>query len=99
MKRSGLSGLAATALLSLLAACGSDPGGGTVEVTPPAPSPDESPATPRTRYSLNNKCYAVKSNLNGKYVVASGSGYAASADLITGSTPFYLKPSALGSYL
>src|SRR6185295_5705719 len=74
-------------------------GGTSATTTPVLPNPDENPATPRTRYSLNNKCYALKSNLNGKYVAASGTGYAANADKIEGSTPFFLKPSSLGSYL
>lgn len=57
----------------------------------------------RVRYSMANKCFAIKAAANNKYVVATGTGngatYAATGTNITGATPFYMKPSALGEYL
>jgi hypothetical protein len=57
------------------------------------------PTDPRTRYSLANQCFALRSNLTGKYVARTGDGYAASADGTAGAELFFLKPAALGSYL
>jgi hypothetical protein len=56
-------------------------------------------APTRTRYSMNNQCWALKANGNGNYVVRNGSGYTATATDIANAEPFYMKPSALGKYL
>ncbi len=53
----------------------------------------------RHRYSMANRCFAVKAALNRKYLVATASGYAATGATLAGAEPFYLKPSALGDYL
>lgn len=39
----------------------------------------------RTRYQMNNQCWALKSNGNGKFVTRDGTGYAATA--ATAATP------------
>jgi hypothetical protein len=84
--------LAAPAL-ALLAACG----GSTPESAPDA---NANPALPRTRYSFNNQCLALKAQANGAYVsAASASAYAANAGAIAQAEPFFLKPAALGEYL
>lgn len=93
MKR--VSGTVAAAVLVLAACGGHDPAPlGAVN-----PDPGSDPLAPRTRYSLNNQCFALKSGLNGRYVAVSGDGYAASATDVAGAEAFYLKPAALGSYL
>lgn len=95
--------LAATGLSSLvltLAACGT--GGSALGVSAPVPDPQPDSQLPpgkHTRYSLNNSCYVLKSKGTGKYVAASGSGYAASATAIADAQPFFFKPAELGSYL
>jgi len=83
-----------------LAACG-DSGSrrsGSVVVTPVDPPPGVDPALGRTRYSFNNRCVALKSNSSGKYVAVNGTGYAATADSVAGSEPFFMKPTLLGEY-
>jgi hypothetical protein len=81
------------AVPAVLAACGSS--------TPVSlPDPNGNPALPRTRYSLNNQCLALKSRATDRYVVADGaSSYAATATDLAAAEAFYLKPSALGEYL
>lgn len=70
---------------------------------PPPPPPDDDPdlgvLTPRTRYSMANGCFAIQSVSSGKYLVADGDGYVASASLPEAGEAFFMKPSALGSYL
>lgn len=89
----------------LLTGCGggisssTQAGTSTPTVTPVTPDPNANPATARSRYSFNNQCFALLSKSSGKYVAASGTGYAATADSVTGAEAFYLKPSALGQYL
>jgi hypothetical protein len=99
MRRFVVSFAAATllSLTSFLGACGG--GGGGTAVAPPVSDPDVDPAVPRTRYSFNNKCYVLKSNLNGKYIAATADGYAANGSTVADATAFYLKPASLGSYL
>ncbi|MGH8454650.1 MAG: hypothetical protein ACRES4_07550, partial [Nevskiales bacterium] len=57
------------------------------------------PATTRSRYEMNNQCWALKANGNGNYVVRNANGYTATATDIANAEPFYMKPSALGKYL
>lgn len=83
----------APAALALLAACG----GSTPET---APDPNANPALPRTRYSFNNQCFALKARANDAYVTATApAAYAANAATIAQAEAFYLKPAALGDYL
>lgn len=55
-------------------------------------------AAKRTRYALNNGCWAIKANGTGNYVVRNASGYAATATEAAAAEPFFLKPTALGKY-
>ena len=38
--------------------------GNSVKSTVPVSDPDSNPLTPRSRYSFNNKCFALKSTAN-----------------------------------
>ena len=75
--------------------------------TPSAPSapppvttvPDANPLAPRSRYSMNNACFALFSNATSGYVQAAGDGYTATATSVADAEPFFMKPSALGSYM
>ena len=77
--------------------------GNSVKSTVPVSDPDSNPLTPRSRYSFNNKCFALKSTANNLYVTGSGAGaaatYTANAAAVAAAAPFYLKSSALGEYL
>lgn len=75
--------------------------GGSSSGTPlAAPDPNADPSIPRSRYSFNNTCFALKSAANSRYVLAnSGSTYSAEATDINSAEAFVLKPSALGEYL
>jgi hypothetical protein len=65
-----------------------------------APDPNSDPGLPRTRYSFNNHCFALKSAANDRYVAASSATtYSADAPDITAAEAFFLKPAALGEYL
>ena len=95
--------LSAVAVLSvcaasvLLAACGES--SISAAATPPVtPAPGTEPLTKRDRYSFNNKCVALRANESGKYVVSTATGYAASADAVTASEAFFMKPTGLGDY-
>lgn len=96
-------GLAASA--ALLTACG-DSSSVVTRASTPVVQPDLPPLTPvtpvtsakRTRYSFNNKCVALRDNSTGKYVAATGTGYAASADALSGAEGFLMKPTLLGEY-
>jgi len=57
------------------------------------------PTGPRTRYSFNNRCYALLANDNGNYVSRNGNSYTADATAITDAEPFFFKPTALGRYM
>lgn len=54
---------------------------------------------PFTRYEMANACWVLKANVNGKYLVRDGDGYAATTASPVNAEPFYLKPTALGKYL
>ncbi len=90
--------MAAALAVLAVSACGdsSRPGG---SVTPPVtPEPGTDPLAKRDRYSFNNKCVALRANDSGKYVAVSGTGYAASADALSGAEAFHMEPTALGDY-
>lgn len=86
--------LSAGAMVLALGACnfGSSGSGANDRVELPGTS------KARTRYGFNNQCFALRSNGNGRFVARDGGGYSATADL-AGAERFFLKPSALGSYL
>jgi hypothetical protein len=57
-------------------------------------------AAVRSRFALANRCVAVVSATTGRFVAATGSsGYAADTPTKAGATPFYLKPTGLGTYM
>jgi len=55
-------------------------------------------ATKRTRYAMNNACWALKANGSGNYVVRTADGYVANTRNLATAEPFFLKPTALGKY-
>jgi len=84
---------AALALALATAGCGSSS-------TSSTPDPNSDPRIPRTRYSFNNRCFALKSVGADRYVVAdTASSFAAQAASIGAAEGFFLKPAALGEYL
>jgi hypothetical protein len=48
---------------------------------------------------LANRCVALASALNGRYVAAAGDGYRADSPTRAGAVAFYMKPTGLGTYL
>jgi hypothetical protein len=57
------------------------------------------PVDPRlTRYQMSNACWVIKAG-NGKYLAVAGDSYQASASDSTEAEAFYMKPTALGSYM
>ena len=67
-------------------------------VTPPG-EPGAELDGPRTRYAMANRCFAMQSVSNDKFVVAADGGYSATADAAADGEAFFLKPAALGDYL
>ena len=62
------------------------------ELRPHAPAPEDV-------YAMAGGCYALQSTTNDKWVVRSGTGYAATAATATDAEPFHFQASDLGSYL
>ncbi len=56
-------------------------------------------APPDARYALANQCFALRAGGDGSFVRRQGSSYVADASGIDAAEPFYLKPTALGSYM
>jgi hypothetical protein len=57
------------------------------------------PLDPRlTRYQMSNACWVIKAS-NGKYIAADGNSYTALMDDSSAAETFYMKPTALGSYM
>src|SRR5206468_1041110 len=56
-------------------------------------------AATRSRYAMNNQCWALKATGNGNYVARTATGYSATATTLATAEPFFMKPSALGKYL
>jgi microsomal dipeptidase-like Zn-dependent dipeptidase len=50
-------------------------------------------------YSYANGCWAIKDTLANRYVVRDSAGYTEGATTTAAATPFYLKATALGSYM
>lgn len=95
--------LAMVAAGVLLAACGDSRGPAGTGVPPPTlppvtPAPDAPADGKRDRYSFNNRCVALRDTDSGKFVAASGSNYAASADALANAEAFFMKPTLLGEY-
>lgn len=97
--------LGAFAVTLLLAGCGNSSLGVTAAtpaplppLTPVTPAPGADPKTTRNRYAFNNKCVALKARESGRYLVASGTGYTATADAVTAAEAFLMKPTLLGEY-
>jgi hypothetical protein len=51
-----------------------------------------------TRYQMGNACWVIKAG-NGKYLAVDGGSYKASANDSAAAEAFYMKPTALGSYM
>ena len=60
---------------------------------------NQAAAGARTRYAMNNQCWAIKSGGNGLFVARGDNGFAATAASIAEAEPFFMKPTALGKYL
>jgi len=56
-------------------------------------------SAPKTRYDMANGCYTLKSLATGAPATRDGDGYRATPTASSTAEAFYLKPSALGSYL
>ncbi len=66
----------------------------------PAAGQPSRPANRLAVYALANRCFALRSAANGRFVVAAGStSYAAKATSEVAAAAFFLKPTALGTYL
>jgi hypothetical protein len=66
----------------------------------PAPGRTASRSPIRSRFALANRCVAVVSGANGRYVAtASSSGYAAGRADKAGAEAFFFKPTGLGRYM
>ena len=53
----------------------------------------------KTRYSLANGCYGLRSKSTGRFVVKGSGGYRATASDVGGAEPFRMQATRLGSYL
>lgn len=98
MRHPSVSGLA-LALGAVLALSACSDGPRRYANGPVTPDPGTDPTAKHTRYAFANRCVVLKSADNGKYVAAADEGFAATADLVAGAEPFFLKPAALGDYL
>ncbi|MFA5940435.1 MAG: hypothetical protein WC809_13845 [Sinimarinibacterium sp.] len=83
--------LLALATAGILAACADRDGGS---------NNDNSPGImPTTRYAFANQCWALRDHASGRYVTLDDGAYAAAATGPDDAEAFFLKPSALGTYL
>ena len=65
-----------------------------------APGRTERRSTVASRYALANRCFAIASTASGRFVATRDrSAYAADQASKAAATPFYMKPSGLGTYL
>jgi hypothetical protein len=101
----------AAALVSMLSACGGSSSKSSNTVTNPQCSDGldkiigcntDKAVDPRltnfTRYQMGNACWVIKAG-NGKYLAVDGDSYKASANDSAAAEAFYMKPTALGSYM
>lgn len=97
---SAVAALTAFTAALLLSGCGNSSGPtATAPTLPPVtPAPGTDPSAKRDRYSLNQKCVALRANDSGKYVATSGNGYAANADALSAAEAFWMQPTGLGDY-
>jgi microsomal dipeptidase-like Zn-dependent dipeptidase len=64
------------------------------------PGRTSGPGADRSRFALANRCWAIASAANDKFVAPAGvDGYRADRPTKSGAAAFYLKPTRLGSYL
>ena len=68
---------------------------GDTGVTPPPAGQ----SGPKTRYALNNQCFTIRANGNGRFVAQNGDGYAATSTEATNAEAFLMRPTALGKDL
>jgi len=54
---------------------------------------------PTNRYSLANGCYGLRASARGRFAVKRADGYRATSVEVRGAEHFYIKATALGSYL
>ena len=65
-----------------------------------APTADPGPGTPApSRSELANRCFALASATNDRFVAIDGGGYRAAASARPGAASFFLEPTGLGTYL
>lgn len=65
----------------------------------PAALPRSRSASLRAVYALANRCFALRSAANDRFVAARSTPYAADATRKSAAAPFYLKPTGLGTYM
>lgn len=65
----------------------------------PLAEQEERPAVPADKYAMAGGCYAIEDVANGKWIVTSDDGYAASADAKSDASGFHFQASDLGTYL
>ncbi len=68
----------------------------------PGPGPDidvPEPSQKPTRYDYANRCVALQSLSNGRFITLANGQLNATAATLSASEPFFFKPSSLGSYL
>ncbi len=82
-------------IVAQLAACS-----GSGDSSAPPPPDGVSRQQPVTRYDMANDCFALKLVAGGRYVARAADGsYLASATILAGGEPLYMKPTGLGRYL
>lgn len=78
-------------------------GGGDGNSGTPNNGPDDpvisDPAEPRSRYSFANRCFVLRSQETGDLLQRDGTAYSTGADEAAAAAAFYMKPTALGSYV
>ncbi|MGZ5421729.1 MAG: hypothetical protein ACXWXF_06235 [Aeromicrobium sp.] len=65
----------------------------------PSKAPAARTFAPGDRYAMAGGCYGIRAVTNGKWVVRSGSGYAATAEEVAAAEPFHFQGTDLGTYL
>lgn len=65
----------------------------------PTASPPARATVPTSRYAMAGGCYALQSTRSGRWVVAAGQGYAATATSSSAAVPLHFQATDLGVYL